>query len=150
MKLLDLSVPTAVATGGMHVDAVFRECIAKKVPGIPFRDATGKIVGKASIRHVLKMNCIPDFMVKHAALLGDHLERLMVPAEKAHNMLALPIDAFVLPDVAMINSEAPIFKALAVMERHDTTYLFVIDGNEYHGTVSIMGIGEAVLAYGGI
>jgi CBS domain-containing protein len=87
-------------------------------------------------------------MVKHASLLGDRLDRLMVPAEKAHHMLALPIDLFVLPDVAVINSAAPVFKALAVMEKHDTTYLFVVDGDEYHGTVSIMGIGSAVLEYG--
>lgn len=150
MKLLDLIVPTMVAMPGMLVGDVFRECIAKEVPGIPFRDATGRITGKASIRHVLKVSCIPDVMVKHAALLGDHLERLMVPAEKAHSMLGLPIDPFVLPDMAVINSEAPLFKALAVMEKQDTTYLFVIDGDQYHGTVSIMGIGRAVLEYGGV
>ena len=149
MKLLDLVVPTAVATPGIGVEAVFLECIAKQVPGIPFRDANGKIVGKASIRHVLKMSCIPDFMVKHAGLLGDHMERLVVPVEEAHKMLALPIDPFVLPDMAVINSEAPVFKALAVMEKHDTTYLFVIDGDEYHGTISIMGMGRAVLEYSG-
>ena len=150
MKLLDLVVPTMVAAPGMLVEDVFRECIAKEVPGIPFRDATGQITGKASIRHVLKVSCIPDVMVKHAALLGDHLERLMVPADKAHSMLSLPIDPFVLPDMAVINSEAPLFKALAVMEKQDTIYLFVIDGDQYHGTVSIMGIGRAVLEYGGV
>lgn len=150
MKLLDLVVPTAVANPGMLVEDVFRECIARQVPGIPFRDAAGRLVGKASIRHVLKVNCIPDVMVKHAALLGDHLERLMVPAEKAHSMLALPIDPFILPDMAVINSEAPLFKALAVMEKHDTTYLFVVDEDHYHGTISIMGIGRAVLDYGGV
>jgi CBS domain-containing protein len=64
-------------------------------------------------------------------------------------MLALPIDAFVLPDMAVINSEAPVFKALAMMEKHDTTYLFVTDGDDYHGTISIMGVGRAVLEYSG-
>lgn len=149
MKLLDLVVPTLVATPGMRVEDVFAECVGKQVPGIPFRNASGKIVGKASMRHVLKVTCIPDFMVKHAGLLGDHLERLSVPAEKAQAMLALPVDPFILEDMAVINSEAPLFKALAVMEKHDTTYLFVIDGDHYHGTVSIMGIGRAVLQYGG-
>ena len=51
--------------------------------------------------------------------------------------------------MAVINSEAPLFKALAVMEKHDTTYLFVIDGDEYKGAISIMGIGRAMLEYGG-
>ena len=150
MKLLDLIVPTAVASPGMLVGDVFRECVSRQVPGIPFRNANGKIIGKASIRHVLKINCIPAFMVKHAGLLGDRLERLMVPSDKAHHMLSLPIDPFVLPDMAVINSEAPVFKALAVMEKHDTTYLFVVDGDEYHGTISIKGMASAVLEYGGI
>ena len=147
MKLTDLFVPTAVATPGMAVSEVFRECVDKQVPGIPFRDSSGRIVGKASIRHVLKETCIPDFMVRHAGLLGDHIESLTIPAAKAQRLLQLTIDPFVLSDTAVINSEAPISKALAVMERHDTTYLFVIDDDRYFGVVSIMGIGKAVLQY---
>lgn len=149
MKLDDLIVPTAVATPGMTVEALFRECAAKQVPGIPFREASGRIVGKASIRHVLKVTCIPDYMVKHAALLGNSLDSLTIPAEKARSILALDVDAFVLADMAVIGPTAPVAKALAVMERHDTTYLFVIDGDDYYGCISIMGIAEAVIRYAG-
>lgn len=149
MKLDDLIVPTAVATPGMKVEALFRECAAKQVPGLPFRDASGRIVGKASIRHVLKMNCIPDYMVKHAALLGNTLDSLSIPAEKARFILAEDVDAFVLADVAVIGPTAPVAKALAVMERHDTTYLFVIDGDDYFGCISIMGIAEALIRFAG-
>jgi len=148
MQLTDLMVPTAVATPGMSVAEVFRECIARGVPGIPFRDRTGRITGKASIRHVLKLNCIPDFMVTHAALLGDSLEGLSIPPEKAQYVLSLPIDDFILPEPAMIGPHAPVSKALAVMEHYDTTYLFVMDGGEYLGTVSIMGVAAAVLSHG--
>ena len=149
MKLDDLIVPTAVATPGMRVEALFRECAAKQVPGIPFGEASGRIVGKASIRHVLKVTCIPDYMVKHAALLGNSLDSLTIPAEKARSILALDVDAFVLADMAVIGPTAPVAKALAVMERHDTTYLFVIDGDDYYGCISIMGIAEAVIRYAG-
>jgi hypothetical protein len=149
VKLDDLIVPTAVATPGMTVEALFRECAAKQVPGIPFREASGRIVGKASIRHVLKVTCIPDYMVKHAALLGNSLDSLTIPAEKARSILALDVDAFVLADMAVIGPTAPVAKALAVMERHDTTYLFVIDGDDYYGCISIMGIAEAVIRYAG-
>ena len=148
MELIDLVVPTAVATPGMRVAEVFRECIDKQVPGIPFRDASGRITGKASIRHVLKLNCIPDFMVTHAAILGDQLDGLSIPPEKARQVIGLPIDDFVIPDMAAIGSRAPVAKALAVMERHDTTYLFVIDGDDYRGTISIMGVAAAALAQG--
>lgn len=149
MKLDDLIVPTAVAAPGMTVETLFRECATKQVPGIPFRDASGRIRGKASIRHVLKMNCIPDYLVTHAALLGDTLTSLRMPPEMARHMLQLEVEPFVLPDLAMVGRDAPVAKALAVMERHDTTYLFVIDGDQYHGCISIMGIGEAIIRYAG-
>jgi len=147
LKLDDLIVPTAVATPGMKVEALFRECASRQVPGIPFRDASGRITGKASIRHVLKLNCIPDYMVKHAALLGDRLASLTMPAEKARHLLQLDVDPFILPDVASVGRDAAVAKVLAVMERHDTTYLFVVDGDQYHGCISIMGIGEAIIRY---
>lgn len=149
MQLTDLVTPTAVATPGMRVADVFRECIAKQVPGIPFRDASGRITGKASIRHVLKLNCIPDFMVTHAAILGDQLDELAIPPEKARYVINLPIDPFVIPEPAVIGSHSPVTKALAVMERNDTTYLFVIDGDDYLGTISIMGIAAKALEQGG-
>ena len=146
MLLTDLIVPTAVATPGMRVAEVFRECIAKQVPGIPFRDASGRLAGKASIRHVLKLNCIPDFMVTHADILGDQIDELTIPVEKARAVIDLAIDDFIIPDPAVIGPRSPVAKALAIMERHDTTYLFVIDGDRYLGTVSIMGIAAAALA----
>jgi CBS domain-containing protein len=148
MQLTDLIIPTAAASPGMSVAEVFRECVARQVPGIPFRDQRGKITGKASIRHVLKLNCIPDFMVTHATLLGDSLEALSIPPEKARHVLSLPIDAYILPEPAMVGPHSPVSKALAVMERYDTTYLFVTDGTEYLGTVSIMGVAAAVLRCG--
>lgn len=146
MYLDHVTVPTAVATSGMLVADLFRECISKQVPGIPFRDQSGHLTGKASIRHVLKMNCIPDYMVQHASLLGDDLESLRVPDAKIRQMLSLTVDAFVLPETVHVSRKASVAKALAVMERHDTTYLFVVDGDDYAGCVSIMGIGAAVIA----
>ena len=46
MKLDDLIVPIAVAPPGMKVEALFRECAAKQVPGLPFRDVSGHIIGR--------------------------------------------------------------------------------------------------------
>jgi predicted transcriptional regulator len=146
LKLDDLIVPTAVATPGMSVAALFKACADKQVPGIPFRDASGRIVGKASVRHVLKMHCVPDYLVKNAGVLGDTLTGLTLVEERARDMLAKPVDAFVLPDIAAVGRDAPIAKTLAVMEQHDTTYLFVIDGDHYHGCISIMGIAGAIAA----
>ena len=144
MILADLIVPTAVAAPGMRVEELFRECAQKGVPGIPYRNESGRIIGKASIRHVLKQTCIPDYLVKHATLLGDQSTSLNIPLEKARHVLALKVDPFVLSDSAIIGPRSSVAKALAVMERHDTTYLFVMDGDSYLGCISIMGIAECV------
>ena len=118
MKLDDLIVPTAVATPGMLVADLFRECAAKQVPGIPFRNAAGRIVGKASVRHVLKLHCVPDYLVKNVGVLGNTLAGLTLIEDKARAMLATPVDAFVLPDMAIVGRDAPVAKAAAVALIH--------------------------------
>lgn len=145
MKLVDVIKPTAVGRPGMLVKDVFRLCVEADVPGIPFVDEYQQIIGKLSIRHVLKETCIPDFMVKHAHLLGDTLHHLDISKELLASVLALPADDFVLPDSPQATSNTPFSKALAIMEEQDTTYLFVMDQGIYRGTVSIMGIAHAML-----
>lgn len=145
MQLTNLIIPTGVARPGMTVAQVFQECVRADVPGIPFQDADGKITGKASLRHVLKVNCIPDFMVQHSHLLGDKLGHLHIREEHAREVLTLTIDSFILPDMAVAGSATPVAKALAIMEDLDTTYLFVIDQGVYRGMISIMCIGRALL-----
>jgi CBS domain-containing protein len=39
-----------------------------------------------------------------------------------------------------IGSAEPAIKALAIMEKNDTSYLFVVDDGEYQGIVTIQGI----------
>jgi CBS-domain-containing membrane protein len=146
MELMRFVVPTAVAAPGMTVRELFRECVRADVPGIPFCDADGRFTGKASIRHVLKESCIPHFLVHNARLLGDQLESLKIPEVKARRMLELEVDTFILPDLPTITPASPIAKALAIMENHDTTYVFVIDADgRYHGTISIMKVADRIL-----
>ena len=146
MDLSKFVVPTPVASPGMTVRELFEACAQADVPGIPFRNADGRIVGKASIRHVLRETCIPGFMIDNARLLGDKLNGLSVPDLLSRRILDMTLDEFVLPDMATITPQSPISKALAVMEHHDTTYLFVIDAEDkYHGTVSIMKVASRIL-----
>ena len=145
MEVSDLIIPTGIAHSGMTVREVFRICVAADVPGIPFQQEDCKITGKVSIRHILKENCIPQFMVRHSHLLGDELGHLHIREEHAREVLKLPIDQFILPVMAVASSSIPAAKALAIMEDMDTTYLFVIDDGCYRGTLSIMGIARAML-----
>ncbi|MBT8442531.1 MAG: CBS domain-containing protein [Gammaproteobacteria bacterium] len=146
MELMRFVVPTPVATPGMTVRELFDACAKADVPGIPFRNAEGRIVGKASIRHVLKETCIPRFMVDNVRVLGDELAGLSIPPIRAREVLDMTMDQFILPKMAVITPRSPISKALAVMEHRDTTYLFVIDAERrYHGTISIMKIARRIL-----
>lgn len=147
MELTNLIITTATARPGMSVQEVFRECVRADVPGIPFQEMDGSITGKASIRHVLKETLIPDFMVRHAHLLGDEIQHLDIRKSHLSSVLPLEIDSFVLTKIAVVNSSTPIAKALATMESMDTTYLFVIDNGVYKGIVSIMAIARTMLTH---
>lgn len=39
-----------------------------------------------------------------------------------------------------LGSDAPLIKALALMEQNDTSYLFVVDSGEYQGAVTIQSL----------
>lgn len=145
MNLRDLAIPTALAEPGMSVADLFAECIRAQMPGIPFRDRLGRISGKASIRHILKMTCLPDYLIRHSHMLGDDIGPLRLPEIHSKEILHRGIDDFILPDLSRVNSAAPVSKALAIMEQDDTTYIFVIDDNEYHGAISIMSLAQHLL-----
>jgi len=130
----------------LTVRELFTECVRADVPGLPFRAANGEFQGKASIRHVLKEVCIPQAMIEHARLLGDDIKALRFPRIRKQWLLEQTIDDYILSDAATVTPASPLAKALAIMESHDTTYLFVIDANnKYHGTLSIVSLARRLL-----
>ncbi|MDP2433364.1 MAG: CBS domain-containing protein [Pseudomonadota bacterium] len=145
MSLRDLAIATTLAAPGMLVSDLVRECVRVQMPGIPFRDASGRITGKASIRHILKMTCLPDYLIQHSHMLGDGIEHLRLPEIHGREILSRTIDDFILPGLPRVNSSAPVSKALAIMEKEDTTYIFILDGDEYHGAISIMSLAQHLL-----
>ena len=146
MSLIQFAVPSAVAEPGMTVRELFTECVKADVPGLPFRAASGEIIGKASIRYVLREVCISHAMIEHARLLGDSIKALRFPEIREQWLLDLTIDDYILSDYATITPASPLTKALAVMESHDTTYLFVIDDeHNFHGTLSIVSLARRLL-----
>lgn len=146
MKIRNMIVPTRTADAGTTVGELFEECLRCQVPGLPFRDETGRISGKLSIRDILKNSCLPDYLITHAHLMGDHLNLLTIPEAKARHVLTLPVHHFVLPDYASIDSESPVIKAIAVMEHYQTGYIFIIDDQQYRGIVTYLSIARRMLA----
>jgi hypothetical protein len=146
MELKNVLIPTGVARAGMIVREGFRECLSCAVPGIPYIDESGRVTGRFSIRETLRRACIPDVMVKYADLLGDKPGCLMASAEHAAELLDLPLQPFVKFEVARITPHCALATAVALMERHTTNYLFVIDSeNHYLGVVTVWSIARRML-----
>jgi len=146
MELKNILTPTGVARTGMTVREGFRESLRCAVPGIPYVDDSGKVVGRFSIRETLRRACIPDVMVKYADLLGDAPGCLVVSAEHASQLLDLPLLPFVKYEVARITPNSALATAVALMERHTTNYLFVIDHQDHYiGVVTVWAIAARML-----
>jgi predicted transcriptional regulator len=88
----------------------------------------------------MKIACLPEHMVQTAPLLGSFLSCVDNAQDKIKELLPSPVDKYVRQSHVWIGSAEPAIKALAIMEKNDTSYLFVVDDGEYQGIVTIQGI----------
>ena len=132
----------------MMLSEVFQKCICCDVPRIPYVDENNKVTGCISLRKTIQELWIPDYIVSYADLLGDQLEHLTVPENHAQQVMQLPADRFVQTDYAAVSSDASIVKAIALMEKHATNHVFIIDEDIYKGIVTIDGIARRMLEVG--
>ena len=146
MRLENLAQPTATIRAGMSVGDFMAECVRSNVRGLPYVDGAGRVVGRLSIRHCFRETCIPDFVVKAAHVLGDAIQAVNIPPVAARDILDRPVEPLVLDSFAHAGSNAPVMKALAIMEQLNTSYLFVIDEGKYRGIVTHMAIAGRMLA----
>jgi CBS domain-containing protein len=149
VKLTNIVIETRVVTYGSTVAEAFSECVRCNVLGLPFVDGEGRITGRFSIGHTIKLACVPEMMILNADLLGDELSSLMMPDQEAAEILRMPIDNFILGEVVTIHSSSPCVKAAALMQKHRTTYLFAVDDDGYKGVVNVRGIARRMLEVGG-
>jgi predicted transcriptional regulator len=142
MLVRDSIILTAVIGPGTPVREVFAECGRVHVQALPFVDRAGKLAGRVTLKNIMKVACLPPHLVETAPLLGSFLSCLDNAQEKISQLLSSPVDPYVREAHELIGSGEPAIKALAVMEKNDTSYLFVVDGGEYQGIVTIQGIAE--------
>ena len=147
MDLLEMLIPTRVAQTGMTVEDVIKECIEHNVPGIPFVDESGKVVGRISVRHTFKLTCIPDDLVKGAHLLGDDIEHLKIPEVRVREVFSMPVENFVLKKYPYTSATSPVVKALAIMEQHNSGYVFVMDKERYLGIFTRLGAARLMMTH---
>jgi len=139
---------TGVARPGMSVREAFDVCLRDDVPGIPYIDADGDIAGSFSIRETLRRACIPDILVNYADLIGDSAGCLQIPEDHARMVLDLAIEPFIKERKAEISPETAVAKAVALMEKHSTNYLFITANDHYLGIVTIWAIARRMLELG--
>ena len=145
MDLKSITVPTGVATAGMTVRQVFEECIRTHTPGLPFCDDNGLVTGRVTLKYILKRQYLPEHLVEMARVLGEHVSDVEDMERSAKQLFENQIDSYLQSPHASITSAAPIVKALALMEKLDTGYLFVIDEGQYLGVVTLQVLSRAIL-----
>ncbi len=138
---------TMVAKAGMTVREFFEECTRVNTPGLPFCDASGQITGRVTLKNVLKRGCLPEYLVEMAHVLGEQLSNLQDMKAEAEQLLGSPVDQYTQQPHLSITSASSAVKALAMMEREDTSYIFVVDEGKYKGVVTIHGLAEAMAGY---
>jgi hypothetical protein len=140
MKVEDITIPTTIATEGMLVKDVFRECVHAQVPAIPYRDRNGELEGRISIRDTLKRSCLPEYMVELAYVLSDKLTCIEDAEAKAREVLCQVVDPYVIPKFYSIKPDSTLLRAIAIMEKNNCSYLFVANEGEYLGVVTRMAV----------
>jgi len=145
MKLEHLSIQTDVMRKGKTLRDFFEECARCNVPGLPYVDEAGKVVGRISIRDVYKHMAIPDHLIRVAHVLGDQTSRIDLPQMKVLEAMASPVEAHLLENITSVSPRSSVVKALAIMEMFNTSYIFLMEDEQYMGIVTRMVIARRML-----
>lgn len=145
MKLQNIAVPTKIMRHGMTVFDFFEEALSRKVPGLPYANEEGRIVGRISVRNIYKKLAVPDNVLIIADMLGDLSDSLDPPEIKVAELMDSPVEAYLLEGIPSVSSGSSAVKAFALMEVHNSSYIFLIDDEEYKGVVTRMDLARRML-----
>ncbi len=144
MDLQRVLIKTITIQPGMSVHDVFTECGKLHIHALPYMDQDGVISGRLTLKNIMKFSCLPEHMVELAHLLGNQMSCIDNAEEKAREIICNPIEPYVRKLGETISSSEPLIKALAIMERNETSYIFVMDEGEYKGQITIQGIAQVM------
>jgi predicted transcriptional regulator len=97
------------------------------------------------MRDVYKQIAVPDSVLRLADAMGDQTDKLDLPEMKVLEALALPVETCLLENIPSVSPSSAIVKALALMEVHNTSYIFLIEDGEYKGVVTRMVVAHRML-----
>ena len=144
MNIHEILIPTIIIHPGMYVRDVFTECGKLHIQALPYCNEKGVLSGRLTLKNIMKFSCLPEHMVELAHLLGNQMSCVENAEEKSREIMCNPIEPYVREIGITITSQEPLIKAVAMMERNDTSYIFVVDDGEYKGLVTIQGIAQAM------
>ena len=125
----------------------FQETVRCNVPGLPYVDEHDHIIGRISIRDVYKCIAVPDNILRIADAMGDgdQMGNLDMPEMKALEVMATPVENYLLEKIPTVSPSSTVVKALALMEVHNSSYIFLIEDGQYKGVVTRMIIAKRML-----
>jgi predicted transcriptional regulator len=147
MKLERLAIMTGFMRHGMTLRDFFQETVRCNVPGLPYVDEHDQIIGRISIRDVYKRIAVPDNILRIADAMGDgdQMSNLDMPEMKALEVMATPVESYLLEKIPTVSPSSTVVKALALMEVHNSSYIFLIEDGQYKGVVTRMIIAKRML-----
>ncbi len=147
MNVAQVLIPTKVAKAGMSVREFFKECSEANTPGLPFCDDSGRIIGRVTIKNILKRSCLPEYLVVMARVLGEQISNVQDMEAVAKQLLKDPVELYTQAPHISLTSASSAIKALAMMEHSDTSYIFVVDEGQYKGAVTIHCLADKLAHY---
>lgn len=145
MKLENLSITTGVLREGSTLRDFFIEAVRCNVPGLPYVDDQCRIIGRVSIRDVYKHIAVPDYLLTVADAIGDLTDSLDLPEMKVEEALTQPAKNLLLENIPTVSPRSSLVKALAIMELHNSSYVFLVDEGRYIGVVTRMVIARRMI-----
>lgn len=147
MKLERLATMTGFMRHGMTLRDFFQETVHCNVPGLPYVDEHDQIIGRISIRDVYKCIAVPDNILRIADAMGDgdQMGNLDIPEMKTLEIMATPVENYLLEKIPTVSPSSTVVKALALMEVHNSSYIFLIEDGQYKGVVTRMIIAKRML-----
>lgn len=112
---------------GDTVKNMFEACIEANVPALPYRDEDGLIQGFISLKRVMGKDCLPNYLVELAGILHNDMNCTTQAMEKIHTLFTKPVDAYVEKPFHFVPSDTILIRAVALMEQHNASFLFVAD-----------------------
>ncbi len=150
MNISDIIVSTSCIKEGDSVKHFFELCIKEHAPALPFRDKADNIKGFVTLKHVMSRDCLPNYLVELAGILNNDMQCVTQASKKITGLFQKRVDEYLEEDIRFITSDAILIRVVALMEKYNTDFLFVADGEQhcsgdYKGIVTRYGVAKKML-----